>query len=99
MAQLCKETHYDGREPDYPSHAWPGGDPIIYYVADGGALCPDCANGRNGSLASAELAPHEDDQWRLVACEVHWEGEPIVCDHCGAAVESAYGVPDESEDA
>ncbi len=95
MAKLFKEPHYDGREPDYPSFAWPGGYPIIYFTADDSVLCPDCANGRNGS----EAAPaHDDKSWRLVACDVHWEGESIVCDHCGAAVESAYGVPDAPED-
>lgn len=78
-----------GRLPDY---AWPGGYPIVYVMADGECLCPDCANGENGSEAS-ETA--EDPGWRLDGCEVHYEGPPITCAHCGKEIESAYGDPDE----
>lgn len=68
------------------------GYPFIYFTEDGGILCPDCANGGNGSLANAN---EEDPQWHLIAMDVHWEGPPEQCDHCGAEVESAY---DEAED-
>lgn len=37
------------------------------------------------------------ESFRLVAFDIHWEGEPIVCAECNAEIESAYGVPD-SED-
>lgn len=76
-----------------PAYAWPGGYPVTYLCADGGTLCPACANGENGSLASESLDPDcpDDNQWRLVGQDIHYEGEPIVCDHCGASVESAYG--------
>jgi hypothetical protein len=82
------------REPDgtLPAFTWPGGYPLYYLCADGGTLCPACANGENGSEAS-EAADAPAD-WRLVAQDVHWEGPPLSCDHCGAAVESAYGDPD-----
>ena len=73
-------------------YAWPGGYPIYYLCADAGCLCPTCANGGNGSEASTDRDTPSD--WRLVAADVHWEGEPIICDHCGAAIESAYGVPE-----
>lgn len=71
-----------------PAYAWPGGYPLYYLTADNGCLCPDCANGKNGSEAHED---NEDKSWRLVACDVHYEGEPITCDHCGEQVESAYG--------
>jgi hypothetical protein len=68
--------------------AWPGGYPIYYICADGGCLCPACANGDGDSIASPD---QDDPQWQVIGAEVHWEGEPIVCDHCGKLVESAYG--------
>ena len=75
------------------AYAWPGGYPIYYLCADGGVLCPDCANGDNGSEANGTIDPEcpDDDQWRIVASDIHWEGDPIICDHCGADIESAYG--------
>ena len=73
------------------AHAWPGGYPIFYLLGDGATLCPACANGENGSDASPES---EDDQWRLVESDIHWEGEPIQCAHCNREIESAYGIPE-----
>lgn len=79
------------REEDgsLPAYAWPGGYPIVYLCDDGGELCPDCANGKNGSDASE--SPEADRQWRLIAGDVYWEGPPVPCDHCGRLMESAYG--------
>jgi hypothetical protein len=71
-----------------PAYGWPGGYPIFYVTADGGVLCPECGNGRNGSEASENT---DDAQWRLVGGDVHWEGEPLQCEHCNASIESAYG--------
>lgn len=75
-----------------PAYAWPGGYPLFYLFADGGLCCPDCANGRNGSEAQTD--DPDDKQWHIVACDVHWEGEPIICDHCNGEIESAYGNPE-----
>ena len=71
------------------AYAWPGGYPLIYMCADGDVLCPACANGENGSEAS-EL-PDTPRDWRLIDVDVHWEGPPEQCAHCGAQIESAYG--------
>lgn len=68
--------------------------PIYYLTEDGGVLCPACANGEHGSEASEDSAA--DKQWHLIACDVHWEGEPLSCDHCNEQIESAYGDPDAS---
>lgn len=71
--------------------------PVAYLCADGGTLCPDCANGKNGSEASEDRDAPRD--WRLVDSFVHWEGPAEICDHCGAEIESAYGDPaDDSGD-
>lgn len=91
MAEITRDEN--GKLPAY---AWPGGYPIFYLTADNGILCPDCANGGNGSLASEHLDPEcpDDNQWRLVACDVHYEGGSLECDHCGAEIQSAYGDPE-----
>ena len=78
------------------AYAWPGGYPILYVTSDGDVLCPECANGGNGSLARTENDPDDcpNDGWHIVGCDVHWEGPSEVCCHCGAEIESAYGDPD-----
>lgn len=72
-----------------PAYAWPGGYPIVYVMDDGETLCPDCVN--------TEENVHEGgnaDGWRLEAYDIHYEGPPEVCAHCGKETESAYGDPE-----
>ena len=76
----------------FPAYAWPGGYPIVYIMEDGETLCPACANGESGSEAHESAPPLSG--WRIVGADVHWEGEPETCAHCGARIESAYGVPE-----
>lgn len=78
----------NGSDQGYPAWAWPGGYPIFYLAADSGVLCPDCANNENGSEAHPE---NDDPAWKLIGCDIHWEGDPLVCDHCCTDIESAYG--------
>ncbi len=73
-----------------PSFAQPGGYPLYYLTADDGVLCTGCANGGNGSEATHDEAAY-DKQWNVVAQDIHWEGEPLVCAHCGAIIKSVYG--------
>lgn len=77
--------------------AFPGGYPIFYLVQDGGVLCAsdECANGPEVREAEGEGPPDADPQWLVIAADIHWEGEPLVCDHCGKSIESAYGNPDD----
>jgi len=77
----------------YPAYAWPGGYPILYVADDGEWACPACVNGENGAEFSAD-PDHDADGWRIEGYQVHWEGEPAICSHCGASIESAYGDPD-----
>jgi hypothetical protein len=96
------ERDSDGK---LPAFAWPGGAPLVYMTADGGELCPACANGENGSEAyTTGHEPSFDDgstydapDWHVVGYSIHEEGAPIRCDHCGAEVESAYGIPGEDD--
>jgi hypothetical protein len=65
-----------------PAYAWPGGYPIVYLTKDGSTVCPECAN------------REVDEGQAVVNYFIHWEGEPLICEDCNKAVESAYGVPD-----
>lgn len=84
-----------------PAFAW--GYPLVYYTDDGESFCPDCANGKNGSDARTEPNAEQqggwdDAQWLLTMCDVYWEGPPLACVHCGTAIDSAYGDPDDPDD-
>ncbi len=79
--------------------AWPGGYPIIYVFLDGGCMCPKCANDNIEEIDAAIREgnrPHSSGcgGWALSHQDIHWEGEPEICDHCGAEIESAYGPVD-----
>jgi hypothetical protein len=79
----------DTNTNELPSYAWPGGYPIYYLCADGGVLCPDCAN-KDGYVG--EPADGIDDpQWHVVDGSVYWEGPAMSCDGCNCDIESAYG--------
>lgn len=80
------------RDP-LPSYAWPGGYPLYYVTSDGGALCPDCVN-REIEQIDQSTRGHARDGWALEGFGIHYEGAPIVCDHCGKEIESAYGIPE-----
>lgn len=71
-----------------PAYAWPGGYPLFYLCADGGILCPQCAN-RESAVRKADEHP-DYDQWRIVAVEVNWEDASLTCDNCFKGIESAY---------
>lgn len=88
MAEIVADS--DGT---LPAFAWPGGYPIYYLTEDSAILCPGCANGENGSEASQQS---DDKQWKLAACDVHYEGAPLSCEHCNAEIGSAYGDPSEA---
>ncbi len=86
-------------ETKLPPYAWPGGYQIVYYCRDGGVLCPDCANGENGSeTRSPELEWGDAADWDVEAMDIYYEGPVIQCDHCNADIESAYGDPDNLDD-
>lgn len=93
LAQDTKTLERD-KNGNLISHVWPGGYPVVYIVADGGELCPACANGENHSDASVETDSY---QWLLIGSVIHWEGEPILCSHCYAQIESAYGNPEKED--
>jgi hypothetical protein len=87
------------REP-IPEFAWPGGYPIVYVFRDGGCICAPCVNREILEIDSANRTGQGRNShggWAVDAFDIHYEGEPEICDHCGKSVDSAYGVPEKAD--
>lgn len=78
---------------EYEAYAWPGGYEISYITKDGGVLCHGCAN-ENLELT---LTDPMDAQWHIIAADIHYEGDPLTCDHCGRIINPEYGYGDDDE--
>lgn len=76
------------RLPDgtLPAFAWPGGYPIVYLSEDGDEWCAKCAS-------DPDAFPP------ILYAQLHEEGVPISCAGCGMEIESAYGDPDQEDEA
>jgi hypothetical protein len=71
--------------PKYPAWSDAGCHPLYYITADGGVLCPKCAND------NAALCGGDDPQWSIEASDVNWEDETLRCDNCYTKIESVCG--------
>ena len=67
-------------------YAWPGGYRIWAQMADGGVLCAEACKEEQEAIRDAQ----GDPQWTIHALFVHWEGEPLTCDHTGATHNAEY---------
>lgn len=72
--EALRESTTDG---SLPAFVWPGGYPMLYITVEGLIVCPDCAN-------KADVSDPVRDG------DVHWEGDPEVCEDCGKLVQPAY---------
>lgn len=72
-------------------YARPGGYPLVFLCVDGECLAFETVREEYRQCARSLREPSCCDQWRIVGCFIHWEGEPIVCAHSGRMIESAYG--------
>ncbi len=86
---MIEQTKQFIREPC----AWPGGYPKVLVMNDGGCLCSECAKSEFKQIVYA-IKHALRDGWQAEGISIHYEGEPIVCDHCSVEIESAYGVPE-----
>ena len=80
------------REP----YAFPGGYPKALFMSDGELLCPKCAKTEFRRIVAATLA-HDRGGWQAAGVDILWEGPDECCAHCGTAMPTAYGDPDEQE--
>jgi hypothetical protein len=73
------------------AYAWPGGYPLFWVMADGGACAFNVAKDERRFMLQALADNSRSDQWRPVAIEVNWEDADLRCDATGELIESAYG--------
>ena len=69
--------------------AWPGGYPMALMMLDGEVIDAQSARENYRLIRRAT-----ERDWTAVAAFIHWEGEPLICAHSGRAIDSAYGVPE-----
>jgi hypothetical protein len=72
------------------AYAWPGGYPLFVLMTDGEAICPKCAKNNFGLIGRATRDGTRGG-WAAAGVDIHWEGLPLTCAHCGEDIESAYG--------
>jgi hypothetical protein len=68
-------------------YAWPGGYPRYAITDDGGCLCKQCCADEHARIKIAS----PKDGFYIVGIDINWEDDNLYCDHCNAAIESAYG--------
>jgi hypothetical protein len=73
---------------------WPGCYPLFFIASDGGALCFDCVR-KDYRRVSNSIRHKMHDGWKVEACDVNYEDNELVCDHCSKQIESAYGGDDD----
>lgn len=91
------KTIEKARQAARETYAWPGGYRLWLLMADGEAICPECARKEWRQVARATKAkPSEwpDKQWRVEDVFINWEGPSQACAHCGTYHESEYGKVD-----
>lgn len=86
------ETLVQVREFARHPFAWPGGYPKVLVMQDGECLCSACARSEYRLISEATRGQARDG-WAAVGVQLHMEGAPLACAHCGKQIESAYGEP------
>jgi hypothetical protein len=72
-------------------YVWPGGYPLYFVCADGGALSFKAAQENAGLIRDAIIAHDAGSGWCVVGMDVNYEDTELTCDHTGERIESAYG--------
>ncbi len=79
-------------------HAWPGGYPIYFITADGGALAFQTVKDEIDTIREAIDDDDTNGGWRVNYADINWEDDELYDDHTGDLIESAYGGDDDDED-
>ena len=75
------------------AYAWPGGYPLYFVTNDGAALSFESAKAERRNILEA-IRDQDHSGWCVVATDVNWEDNDLLCDHSGKVIESAYGKDD-----
>lgn len=89
-------------------YAWPGGYPLYFICADGGALSFAAAAAERQNVLDALRDDDRHSGWAVAAVDVNWEDASLYCAHTSQRIESAYaeddaepesdGQPDEAQE-
>lgn len=94
-AELLRQVRDYIRAP----YAFPGGYPKILVMKDGDVVCAKCAGIEYRQISEATRDsirdPGFNDGWAAAGVDLHLEGPELYCCHCSAAIESAYGDPEQ----
>lgn len=71
-------------------YAWPGGYPMFFWTADGGALSFAAVKKNRRIILEAIAGDCRSSGWRVNALEINWEEQDLFCDHTGQKIEAAY---------
>jgi rubrerythrin len=72
-------------------YAWPGGYPLFFITADGGALSFKTVEDNLREVMDAIRTNDRRSGWRVEALDVNYENDDLYDDHTGKKIESAYG--------
>lgn len=78
-------------------YAWPGGYQMYLVMADGEPATFEAVRKEWREVVEAFFRDDRRDQWRVVGCDIFWEGPPMECSISGDMIESAYGDPEAEE--
>ncbi len=71
------------------AYAWPGGYPLYFVMADGGAMSFKAVEAEADRIRT-EINEPSDKEWHPLGVEVNWEDPDLYCDHTNERIESAY---------
>lgn len=83
-------TIADFRRDMRAPYAWPGGYPR-YFICDDGEPLSFAAARENKRLILESIRDNARDGWRVIACDINWENQDMVCAHTNEPIEAAYG--------
>jgi hypothetical protein len=79
---------------DIGPYAWPGGYPHYFLCSDLEPLSFESAKKNAGLIRDAIIANDKRSGWMVIAMDINWEDNDLVCYHSNKKIQSAYGDSD-----
>lgn len=70
--------------------AWPGCYPLRFICDDGESLCFKCCRSELRQIIPA-IVSQSRDSWRVIACDINYDDNDLICSNCNEQIKSAYG--------
>jgi hypothetical protein len=71
-------------------YAWPGGYPLFFITADGGALSFATVRNEWRCIVRAHLYNDRRCGWFVEGADINWDDSDLTDDHTGERIQSAY---------